>query len=177
MTRGIVPFLVLAAALVVGGAAPPVPDPSTLNPAALKLVLPENIKWGPAAGLPGVESSVLVGDPAKPGFYVVVNRFSPGSFSRPHYHPGDRYIAVLSGTWWVGTGPTFNPNATVPVKAGSFVTHVGREVHYDGARAGGEPAVVMIYGQGPGTRVECEGQGAETGPGPCAEARRAAAAR
>ena len=153
----------------------PIPDPSTLNPAALKLVLPEKIDWKPAAGLPGAESAVLVGDPGKPGFYVVVNRFQPGAFSRPHYHPNDRYIVVLSGTWWVGTGLDFDPERkTVPLKAGSFVTHVGRQVHYDGARAGGEPVVVMIYGQGPGTRAECDGPSGETGPGPCADARRPA---
>jgi hypothetical protein len=33
---------------------------------------------------------------------------------------------------------------------------------------------VMIFGQGPGSRIECVGPLAETGPGPCADARRAA---
>ena len=31
-----------------------------------------------------------------------------------------------------------------------------------------------IFGEGPGTRHECEGPTAEKGPGPCAEARKAA---
>jgi hypothetical protein len=155
-----------------------VPDASTLNPAAIAFVLPEKIDWRPASGLTGTDAAVLLGDPAKPGFYIQLNRFHPGNFSRPHYHANDRYIMVVSGTWWVATGATFDPeNATVPLKPGTFVTHAGREVHYDGARAGGDEAIVMIFGQGPGSRIECEGPGAENGPGPCETARRAAAVK
>ncbi len=151
-----------------------VPDISTLNPKAFKYTLPENIKWAPAAGLPGAESATVVGDPAKPGLYVVLNRFHPGHFSRPHYHENDRYIMVLNGTWWAATGAKYDPDITVPIKPDTFVVHTGREVHYDGARAGNEDAVVMIFGMGPGTRHDCEGPTAETGPGPCAEARKLA---
>jgi len=153
------------------------PDYSTLNPKALRYVLPEHIDWRPVADLPGADTAVLVGDPGKPGFYVVLNRFHPGSFSRPHYHDNDRYIMVISGTWWVDTGATFDPARTVPMRPGTFVTHAGRQVHYDGSRAGGEDAVVMIFGQGPGTRHDCTGSQAERGPGPCEDARRAAAGR
>ena len=39
------------------------------------MMLPKDIKWGPAAGLPGTDAYTLVGDPAKPGFYIVLNRF------------------------------------------------------------------------------------------------------
>ena len=154
-----------------------VPGLSTLNPRALRYTLPQDIQWTPAAGLPGAETATLVGDPGQPGFYVVVNRFHPGSFSRPHYHDNDRHIIVVSGTWWVATGATFDPDRTVPMKPGTFVVHPGREVHYDGAREGSEDAVVMIFGQGPGSRHDCVGAAAETGPGPCAEARAAATAR
>ena len=151
---------------------------STLNPEAIKIVLPSNIDWHPAAGLTGTDVAYLVGEPSKPGFYVQLNRFRPGNFSRPHYHPNDRYIMVVSGTWWVGTGSKFEPEtATVPMKPGAFVTHPGRKVHYDGARKGNEEAIVMIFGQGPGSRIECEGASAEKGPGPCEDARRAMSAQ
>jgi quercetin dioxygenase-like cupin family protein len=151
------------------------PGPASLDPAVLSYILPDQIPWKPA-NIPGADTANLVGDQAKPGFYVVMNRFHPGAFSRPHYHPYTRYIVVMSGTWWVGTGAHWDPeHATVPFKAGSFVTHTARQVHYDGARAGGEGAVVMIFGQGPGSRIACDGEGAETGPGPCADALKAAA--
>jgi len=162
------------ASLSHAGDAPVIPDASTLNPSALQFTLPANLKWRPAEGLTGTEVATLHGDPGKPGFYVVVNRFTPGNFSRPHYHANDRYIMVISGTWWVGTGAAFDPErATVPMKAGTFVLHKGREVHYDGARSGSEEAVVMIFGEGPGSRIDCEGPRAEAGPGPCATAKAA----
>jgi hypothetical protein len=151
-----------------------VPDMSTLNPAALKALIPANIPWKSAPGLGNTETAVLVGDPDKPGFYVVMNRFHAGNFSHPHYHPNDRYIMVISGTWWVSTSVTWDPeHNTVPMKPGTFVVHAGRHVHYDGARAGKEDAVVMIFGQGPGTRTLCDGADAEKGPGPCADAKAA----
>jgi hypothetical protein len=176
MTRRLLTLTALAAIACLGHAAGATrfPDLSTLDTKAFHYTLPENIKWGPAAGLPGAESATLVGDPARPGFYVVVNRFHPGSFSRPHYHDNDRYIVVLSGTWWAATGAKFDPDLTVPVKPGAFVVHTGKQVHYDGARDGGEDAVVMIFGQGPGTRHDCQGPAAEVGDGPCAAARSAA---
>jgi hypothetical protein len=179
MSRIVVVVAALAASAGIGYAAgiARVPELSTLNPRAFRYTLAGDIKWVPAAGLPGAESATLVGDPGKPGFYVVVNRFHPGSFSRPHYHDNDRYIMVLNGTWWAATGATFDPDSTVPIKPGTFVVHPGREVHYDGARAGSEDAVVMIFGQEPGTRRDCSGPTAEQGPGPCAEARQVAGAR
>ena len=171
----------LVALVGVGGAAgqQPVPDASTLNPSAIKIVLPEKIDWRPAVGLPGADVAVLAGDASKPGFYIQLNRFKPGSFSRPHYHANDRYVMVVSGTWWVGTGAAFDPeHATVPLRAGTFAVHPGRQVHYDGARSGGEEAIVMIIGErGPGARVECEGPTAEKTPGPCFDAINAAAAK
>src|SRR5579863_3511442 len=70
-------------------------------------------------------------------------------FSRPHFHPNDRYIVVLQGTWWVGTGPHFDPAETKPMPAGSFVTHFGKQVHWDGAKD--EDVVLLIQGEGPAT--------------------------
>jgi hypothetical protein len=81
-----------------------------------------------------------------------MNRFKPGNFSRPHFHPNDRFITVVKGTWWVGTGTKFDPNATVPMPAGSFVTHIGKQVHFDGAKD--EEVTVLIVGEGPATRTE-----------------------
>lgn len=178
MKKTIIAVLALAASAGLGyaaGVTGPIPDISTLNPAAIKLMLPKDIKWAPAAGLEGTDSFTLFGDPGKEGFYIVLNRFHPGYFSHPHYHANDRHVLVLSGTWWVATGGKYDPeNTTVPIKAGSYALHAGKEVHYDGSRAGSGDAIVAIFGEGPGTRHECEGPTAEKGPGPCADARKAA---
>jgi hypothetical protein len=126
-----------------------------LNPAAVIYKLPDQIKWSEPDAR-GVQNAVLVGDPGKPGFYAVMTKWLKGNhFSRPHFHPNDRYITVLQGTWWVGSGPKFDPaNATVPMPAGSFVTHFGKQVHWDGAKD--EDAVLLIMGEGPATSTAAE---------------------
>jgi hypothetical protein len=73
----------------------------------------------------------------------------PGNMSRPHFHPNDRFFMVLSGTWWVGSGPTFNPEATVAMPAGSYVIHFAKGVHFDGAK--NEQATILVWGEGPAT--------------------------
>ena len=119
-----------------------------LNPAAISIKLPKEIPW--VASPSGSVQAILAGDPAKPGIYVVLTKWTPHHMSRPHFHPNDRYITVISGTWWVGSGPNFDPaNGSVPMPAGSFVTHYGKQVHWDGAKD--VDAVLLIVGNGPAT--------------------------
>ena len=57
---------------------------------------------------------------------------------------------MLSGTWWVGSGPDFDPaNRSVPMPAGTFVVHYANQVHWDGAKD--TDAVLLIAGDGPVT--------------------------
>jgi quercetin dioxygenase-like cupin family protein len=118
-----------------------------LNPAAVIYQLPDQIKWTDPGT--GAKNAVLMGDPTKPGVYAVMVKWLPGNFSRPHFHPNDRFITVLKGTWWVGTGTKFDISQTVPMPAGSFVTHFGKQIHWDGAKD--EEAVLVIMGEGPAT--------------------------
>ncbi len=162
-----------AMAIAAGATAAPmaVPDISTLNPAAMSAIPFDKIPWKSSPSTPGADTANLVGDQSKPGLYVVLNRFNPGNFSKPHYHPSDRHIVVLAGTWWMSTSPVFDEATTVPMKTGTIVEHTARQVHWDGNRSSStEPAVVMIFGMGPATRVACTGPDAEKGPGPCATA-------
>jgi quercetin dioxygenase-like cupin family protein len=148
--------IVLAGFLALGGAAQASaagapPSPAILNPAALQFTLPANIPWHDNGN--GAQQAVLVGDPAKPGFYIVMNKFEPGHYSMPHFHPNDRYITVIKGTWWVGTGNHYDPeHNTVPMPAGSFVKHVAKQVHYDGAK--NEEVILLIVGEGPATATQ-----------------------
>jgi hypothetical protein len=145
--RYVMTLLALAAMSGFGAAA-------ELNPAAVIYKLPEQIPWGPVNAA-GAQSAVVVGDPAKPGFYMVYNKWTKGNhFSRPHFHPNDRYIVVLQGTWWVGSGPKFDPANTTPMPAGSFVTHFAKQVHWDGAKD--EDTILLIMGEGPATSTAAE---------------------
>ena len=124
-----------------------------LNPAAISIKLPKDIPWVENEKA-GSANAVLVGDPTKPGFYAVMTKWHGGHMSRPHFHPNDRYITVLSGTWWVGTGTKYSPDTTTPIPAGSFVTHVGKQINYDGSKEG--DTVLLIMGEGPATSTPAE---------------------
>ncbi|MGE0449471.1 MAG: cupin domain-containing protein [Vicinamibacterales bacterium] len=105
----------------------------------------------------GATSVVLMGDPSKPGIYVVQNVFAPGRGSRPHFHDQDRYVTVVKGTWWVALGPdadVYNPDKMVPMKPGSFVFHPANGHHYDGAKD--EAVTVRIMGMGPVKSTQLE---------------------
>ena len=120
---------------------------------AVDFKTPSEIKWvRNAAGTN--EQAVLFGDPSKPGPYVVRVKWFPGNMSWPHFHKNDRFFAVLSGTWWMGTGETFDPDRTVPAPAGSYVIHYGGKVHYDGAKD--EETVIQVWGIGPATSTPAE---------------------
>ena len=122
------------------------------DPKVLAYKLPSQLEWKETAS--GIKQVVLVGDPSKPGLYVVLGKWEKGKMSRPHFHPNVRYITVVSGTWWIGTGPKFDPASTKAMPAGSFVTHYPNEIHYDGAKD--EDAVLQIVGMGPATSTEAE---------------------
>lgn len=142
----------LTATSLGSGASKAAAKPADLNPAAVAYQLPDQIKW---TGSPaGAQMAVLLGDPSKPGLYIVLIKWGPHQMSHPHFHPNDRYITVLSGTWWVGTGTKFDPDATVAMPAGSYVTHFAKQVHYDGAKD--VPAVLEIVGEGPATATPAE---------------------
>jgi quercetin dioxygenase-like cupin family protein len=125
-----------------------------LNPKAISIKQAEQIAWRDPTDAAPTNQKLLFGDPSKPGYYMYLNKFKPGNFSKPHFHPNDRYITVIKGTWYVGTGNKWDKDATVPVKAGGAVLHYGKEVHYDGAKD--EEVIVLITGEGPATSTPVE---------------------
>jgi quercetin dioxygenase-like cupin family protein len=110
-------------------------------------IKPADMKWSGSSSGTSLQTTVLVGDPSKPGFYTIRVRFPAGVMSRPHFHSTDRFVTVLSGTWYMGTGEKFEPDKTDPMPAGSFVIHPAGAVHFDGAKDA--EVVVQISGMGP----------------------------
>jgi quercetin dioxygenase-like cupin family protein len=147
--RGAIAASLFAFALSLGAA-----NAMDLDPKALIFQHPDQLKWRDPTGAAPTNQAILQGDPTKEGLYIVLNRFKPGNYSRPHFHPKDRFITVVKGTWWVATGNRFDPALTVAMPAGSFVTHFGGQVHWDGAKD--EEAWVLIVGDGPGTSTQVE---------------------
>lgn len=115
------------------------------------IVKPDEIQWQPNPSGRGPDLAVIYGDPQKEGFYIIRARFKPGVMSQPHRHPGDRHVTVISGTWWAGTGATFDPSKTTPLGVGSYMKHPAGEVHFDGAKD--VEAIVEIKGLGPAPTI------------------------
>lgn len=145
--RHLIPCAAIAASLFVfvpGRAAEP-------DPKAIAFTLPDKIEWktGKAS-----DTAILQGDPSKPGIYVQLIKWHPHNMSRPHTHNQERYVVVLSGIWWVGTGTKWDPEQTYPMPAGSYVVDRPNEVHWDGAKD--SECVIYLVGMGPVNTVSAE---------------------
>lgn len=145
MTKSI--SVLMALTFAVGLAAPFMVSAASAEENEFVRFAPEQINWKSFGN--GVEVATLSGDPAKPGgLYVIRVKFPPGLFSAPHFHPEDRNVTVIKGTWYTGTGDTFDLSKAVPLKTGSFMHHPAKGVHWDGAKD--EEVIVEITGIGPG---------------------------
>ena len=142
------------------GQAPATNDPYKAflpDPSHIPFILPENIPWEGRAG--HEQHYNVMGDPSKPGPYIQILKWFPGNFSKPHYHEKQRYITVLSGTWWVSSSTHYDPDKTYPLPAGSLVQDNANTVHWDGSKAGGEPVILEIVGDGPAPNINVDENG------------------
>ena len=113
-------------------------------------VTPDQVHWVDVPDGHGAQMATLYGDPGKPGPYVIRAKFPPHVMDRPHWHPNARYVTVLQGTWYAGTGTVFDVKHAVPMPPGSFMVHPAQAPHWDGS-ATDETVIVQITGDGPGT--------------------------
>ena len=107
------------------------------------------ITWGPAPAIfpAGAEMAVMQGDPSGTGLFTVRLRFPSGYKIPPHTHPTDEHVTVVSGTFLVGMGKSFDATKTMALSAGGFVTAPANEAHYAMARGG--VTVVQVHAMGP----------------------------
>ncbi|MEY4964475.1 MAG: hypothetical protein RL274_58 [Pseudomonadota bacterium] len=136
----------------------PVPDPTRVTS-----TLPKDFKCTGAVGKQ--ETCILFGDPAKPGPYMVMYKWYPGNFSKPHYHNNVRWAYIISGTWWTSSSSVYDERLTYPVRAGSAAVDLKEGIHWDGARTGEkEPAVLILSGIGPNITYNVDENGKPVGP-------------
>ena len=109
---------------------------------------PDQVRWEDLPGGYGAQLATIAGDPSGHGVYVQRVRFPPHVMDRPHWHPNDRYVTVLKGTWFTGTGAVFDPGRAVPLKPGSYMFHPAKALHWDGSNSD-EEVIVQVFGVGP----------------------------
>ncbi len=110
---------------------------------------PDSIAWGPPPLFisPGAQLTVLEGDPsASSGDYTVRLKMPDGYRIAPHWHPKRENVTVISGTFKVGMGDTFDKDKMAAFPAGSFAFLDPNMHHY--AMAYGE-VVVQVHGAAP----------------------------
>jgi quercetin dioxygenase-like cupin family protein len=112
---------------------------------------PQDVAWKDYPAIPGLKVAILQGNPSSSGLYIIRVKFSPGTMTRPHSHPDDRFVTVMQGTWYAGTGTVFDPENTQGLPAGSLMKHPAGAAHFDGAKD--EEVIVQIMGIGPSKTV------------------------
>lgn len=134
--------------VAVTAAEPAKPAGSPAGRLAHMVALPDDVKWGPAPpGLPaGAQIAVLDGDPTKDGPFVVRLKLPDGAVVPPHWHPTDEHVTVVSGSFGLGLGDTFEKSKVRYLPAGSYARLGKEERHY--AVAKGE-TVVQVHAMGP----------------------------
>jgi len=88
----------------------------------LSLYPVDAIEWkaGPPSLPPGAQMAVLEGDPTKEGPFVFRIKAPDGYRIPPHTHPKMERVTVISGTFNIGMGETFDAARTNPMPAGTY---------------------------------------------------------
>lgn len=110
-----------------------------------KVIVPADVKWTVAAN--GIKTSVLYGDPTKPGYYVMFYVIPDGLKLPPHFHPESRTVVVVTGKFYYGYGSTFDESKMYEMPQGTYFTEPGNQHHYAYAKAG--EVLLYVAGFGP----------------------------
>jgi quercetin dioxygenase-like cupin family protein len=99
------------------------------------------------SGVAGIQTTILLGDPTKPGLYAIRLSIPANTKIQAHSHRDNRSATVMSGTWYFGYGRVADGATTKALPPGSFYTEPAGVAHFALTKA--EPVVVYITGVGP----------------------------
>jgi quercetin dioxygenase-like cupin family protein len=96
------------------------------------MVNPGDIAWkdGPPSLPKGSQMSVLYGDPAKDGVFVMRLKFPANYKIPPHTHPVDEVVTVVSGEFKLGMGSTVDQGSMKPIMAGGVIAMAPGTQHF-----------------------------------------------
>jgi len=116
------------------------------------LFSPADTKWGepPPVFEKGMQFAVVSGDPGKPGLYVVRAKVPAGYKIAPHWHPTDEHVTVLSGSFALGMGETFDKAKMTTLPAGGYALLPANMRHFAMATT---EATIQVHGEGPFTLI------------------------
>jgi pimeloyl-ACP methyl ester carboxylesterase len=130
---------------------PPAPQPvssageTRIAPSEFKF--PEGAPGAGTSGVAGIRTAVMKGDPGRAGLYTIMLRIPAHTRIAAHEHMDDRVATVVSGTWYIGYGESFDGARVKALPAGSFYTEPSHRAHF--AETRDEAVIVQITGVGP----------------------------
>ncbi len=92
---------------------------------------PPALTWGPAPPFfpAGARFAVLQGDLGQAGVYTVRLAMPAGYVIRPHFHPTDEHVTVLSGALILGMGDSVHTRGATVLTSGGFITAKAQAHH------------------------------------------------
>jgi ChrR Cupin-like domain len=112
------------------------------------MLVPSDLKWkdGPASLPGGAKFAVIEGDPSKAGPFTMRFKLPANYIVPPHWHPAIEHITVISGTFYMGIGETFDESHAVKLPAGGFAVMAIGTRHFGFTKEG---TVIQVHGVGP----------------------------
>ncbi|MGF9763261.1 cupin domain-containing protein [Microvirga sp. 0TCS3.31] len=109
---------------------------------------PGDVTWtnGPPSLPKGAQMSVLYGDPAKDGMFVMRLKFPASYKIPPHTHPVDEVVTVVSGEFNIGMGASVDPAQMKAINAGGVIAMAPGTQHYVQTN---QETVVQLSTRGP----------------------------
>ena len=117
-------------------------------PAKAKAAAPAELKWMDGApGLPGgIQMAVVKGDPAKKGPFTIRLKMPANYAVRPHWHPTDEHVTLVSGKLVYGMSDQLDRAAGEALAQGASVTMKAKQHHWVFT---GDGAEVEVSAMGP----------------------------
>ena len=120
------------------------------GPSVHNAFTPDTVPYGPVpAFIPaGAQIAVLEGDPtASTGDFTIRLKMPAGYKIPAHWHPKRENVTVISGSFKVGMGDSFDESKMHTFPAGSFA-YLDPDMHHYAMAVGGE-TVVQVHGMSP----------------------------
>jgi quercetin dioxygenase-like cupin family protein len=109
----------------------------------------DEISWteAPPPFPTGTRMAVLEGNPKQQGIFTARFSLPPDVLIRPHTHPSDERVTVLSGSIFTGFGAKAEKSLAKEIGSGGFYINPAGFVHF--IYTGGKGAVIQITAAGP----------------------------
>lgn len=112
------------------------------------LLTPAEIKWvdGPPSLPVGARVAIIEGD-LKKAEPIAFRLKLPANYKiMPHTHPGFEHVTVLSGTFYLGPGDTFDPAKAKELPVGSFAVFSPNHTMFGFTK---EKTIIQVHAVGP----------------------------